>query len=288
MKLTIIPNSKDQILSLINEADAFIIGIENLSVNLPFYFNLNEVIEIINILNENNKEIFIALNKNIHNNDLDLLKETLKILDNYDITGILYYDISVVNIKSELNLKNDLVWSQEHLTTNYNTCNYWFNKGVKYTYLSSEITLEEIITISNNTNMKLLVPIFGYLPMFDSKRHLVKNYLEFFNLNDNSKINYMSKENKTYPIIDDNSGTTVYSGYILNGLKESLNLKNIDYLVLNSFNIDSNIFKDVVHKFKNVSEENVDEYVEDIDSKLNTDRGFLYNETIYRVKKNEK
>ena len=36
----------------------------------------------------------------------------------------------------------DLVWAQEHLTTNI-TCNYWYDFGAKY-ILFGEITLDEI------------------------------------------------------------------------------------------------------------------------------------------------
>ena len=61
----------------------------------------------------------------------DYLKAVLLELNNYDITGVMYYDISIVNLKEKLNLKYDLVWSQEHLTTNYFTCNYWYSKSIK-------------------------------------------------------------------------------------------------------------------------------------------------------------
>lgn len=286
MKLMVIPKSLDEINNLIDIADSFIIGIKDLSINLPTYFTIEEIKEIIKILNKNKKEIFISLNKNIHNEDLDLLKETLLELNNLDITAIMYYDLSIVNLKDKLNIKHDLVWSQEHLTTNSYTCNYWYDLGVNYTLISAEITIDEILEIKDNTKMKLIVPIFGYLPMFASRRHLVKNYLNNFNINDNSKINYISKEGKTYPIIDNNTGTVVYSGYILNGIKESMQLKNIDYLLLNSIFIEDDLFKEIVTMFKNVSQDNVDEYQEYIDNKLNTDRGFLYKETVYRVKKN--
>ena len=38
--------------------------------------------------------------------------------------------------------------------------------------------------------------------MFVSKRHLVKNYLECFNLKDDSDLHYLEKEGKKYPILD--------------------------------------------------------------------------------------
>jgi hypothetical protein len=134
--------------------------------------------------------------------------------------------------------------------------------------------------------MKLMVPIFGYLPMFVSKRHAVRNYLDYFNLKDNSDINYLTKEAKVYPIVDNENGTTVYSSSILNGIGETLRLSNIDYLVLNSFNI-GNDFKKVVKMFKKVDENNINDYTNKVDQLFNSDRGFLYSRTIYKVKNNE-
>ncbi len=81
----------------------------------------------------------------MHKCDLDNLKDALIKLDKMNIAGIFYYDIAVLEYRNTLNLKVPLVWSQEHLTTNYATMNYWYNENVNYTYVSSEITLDEII-----------------------------------------------------------------------------------------------------------------------------------------------
>lgn len=282
MKILTYPKNIEEIEKTKHLVDGFIIGIKDMSVNANMY------IEQLDILKDINKDIFICLNKNIHNKELEKVKDLLIELNNYNIKGVIYYDVAVLNIYKKLDLNYDLVWAQEHLTTNYNTINYWNSFGVNYTYLSSDITEEEIIEISKNTDSKLLVNLFGYLPMFVSKRHIVKNYLQNFNLVDNSGVNYMTKENKTYPIIDNNIGTSVYSANILNGIKTSLTI-DVDYIVLNSFDIELDKFMSVIEMFKNVNKENVLEY-EDRINKLfsNVDNGFLNTKTIYKVKKDGK
>lgn len=285
MKLLITPNSIKQVKELINEIDGIIVGLDGLCINMPYNFSYDEIKELIKLCNTNNKEIFISLNKNMFNKDLEYLKHTLLELEKEKINGILYYDIALVNFKEELNLKNDLVWNQEHLTTNYLTSNYWNEHGAKYAYLSSDITLDEINEIKKNVKSKIMVTLFGYLPMFVSRRHLVKNYLDTFNLKDDSKINYIEKENKVYQIIDTEDGTVAYSEKVLNGINEVLKM-DADYIVLNSLNIDEEVFKKVVMMYKNVNINNVNKYNDEINSMLETDLGFLYKETIYRVKKN--
>lgn len=281
-KKLIIPSDMKMIRRLKNKVDGYIIGVDGLSVNMPCYFKLEEVLSIIKKYKE--KEIFISLNKNMHDSDLSFLKETLLKLDKTKIKGIIYYDISIVNFKEELKLNLDLVWNQEHMTNNYFTINYWKEHGVNYTWLSNDITLDEIKEIRNKVDSKLMIQLFGYVPMFTSYRHLVNNYLNTFKLNSKNEY-YIEKENKVYSIVDDERGTTVYSNNILNAIKESLVLKDIEYIVLNSYNIDCDCFEIVVELFNNLNEKNKEEYSSIIYNMFNnTDSGFLYKETVYKVK----
>lgn len=287
-KNIVIPCSLNMIERIINKVDGFIVGINRLSVNMPFY--VDNIEEVINLIKGNNKEIFVSLNKNMHNSDLPFLKETLLKLDKLDINGIIYYDASIVNLKKELGLNLDLVWGQEHMTTNYLTGNYWNSFGAKYMLTSNEITIDEIAQINKLSQSKLMVQLFGYIPIFNSRRHLVNNYLKTFDISDNTDDYLIEKEGKSYNIVDDYNGTTVYSANILNGIEEYLNLKNhnIDYIILNSYKIDEEKFNIVVDLFNSVDSNNISKYTEEIDSMFaNVDRGFLYTETVYKVKGNE-
>ena len=275
-KLMYIPNKKE----LNNDVDAYLLGIENLSVNMPIYFTLEEIKNI-----KSDKEIFISLNKNMHSSDLSLLEETLIELSKLNIKGVFFYDIGVLNIVKRLNLNIKLVLSQEHLTTNYETINFWYNEGVEYAQIAEEIKEEEIINIKNNTKSKLIVPILGYFPMFVSRRHLKENYLRQFNLKDNSKINYIEKENKIYPIVDEKV-TTVYTSSYLNGIREYLDFEkeNIEYVLINGFLLKEE--NKIINMFKTVTNENVEEYNNEISNILdnNIDTFFLHKDTIYKVK----
>lgn len=283
MKILTIPSKKTEKIM----TDGVILGIQGLSVNMPFYISIEELKDY-KSLKESGKKIFIMLNKNMHNKDLELLKKTMLELEQYRIDGVFFYDISVVQLKYELQISYSLIWSQEHLTTNAGTCNFWASHGVAGAYLSSEITLEEIKEIRNNTSISLFVNVFGHLPMFDSKRHLVKNYLECFKIEENGNLYYLEKEGKRYPIVDDNNGTTVYSAYILNAIKEVLELKQIgiEYAILNSFLIEENVFDQITDLLQNLTEENKDKTEENVNElcKQNVDKGFLYTETVYKIK----
>lgn len=281
-KKLIIPSNMKMIKRFKNKVDGYILGVDGLSVNMPCYFKLTEVLDIIK--KNSDKEIFVSLNKNMHDNDLENLKDTLLKLDKTNVKAVIYYDISIVNLKQEFELNLELVWNQEHMTNNYFTINYWKEHGVNYTWLSNDITLKEIKEIKENVDSKLMIELFGYVPMFTSYRHLINNYLKTFNLKEKKEY-YIEKEGKSYSIVDDERGTTVYSSNILNGLYESVELNDFDYIILNSYNIDEDCFEIVVELFNNVNDKNKEEYKKIISNMFeNTDSGFLYKETVYKVK----
>lgn len=275
-KLMLIPSDK----KFNYNCDSYLIGIDGLSVNMPIYFSVDEVEELVL-----DKELFIALNKNMHSDDLEVLESTLVRLSKLNIKGVFFYDIAVLSIVKRLGLNIPLVWAQEHMTNNYMSVNFWKDKGVDYTLISEEISSRDIIEIKNNSNSKLIVPIFGYFPMFVSRRHLKKNYLDRFGLSDDSSINFITKEGFTYPIVD-SSVTTVYTSSYLNGIKDFVKFSDsgIDYVLLNSF-LTCDKIDEVLNMFKSVNNDNKEEYFDSISNMFgNVDTFFLHKESIYKVK----
>ena len=80
MKLLSLPSSIDEINKTKNLVDGFIIGIKDMCVNTNF------CIDNLSMLNDlKDKDIFISLNKNMHNGDLPKV-ETIDY-------GFLYYNV---------------------------------------------------------------------------------------------------------------------------------------------------------------------------------------------------
>lgn len=277
--ILIMPDNIEQIKDNTNMFDGVILSIDKFSVNARYTVSVDCLDNIIKLIPD--KEVFISLNKNIENDEIEELETLLLELNNYDIKGVLYSDVAALTYKDKLNY--DLVWAQEHLVTNYETINYWHNFGINYAYLSSDLNINEIKDITNNTDVKLMANLFGYNSMFVSIRHIVDNYLKCFNIKDNSKVHYMKKEGKVYPIIDDNY-TYVFSNNIFNGVRDYYNM-NVDYYVVNGFLIDNTKFSKVLSIIGNLSMENVEKSALQIDDLFNNiDDGFLHKEIVSKVK----
>lgn len=286
-KLMVIPNCYEDITNIIEHVDSISIGLRDLSVNF-LELDLEQIEHILIDIHNQNKKLFVSLNKNMHNNDLENVRKALIKFEELRIDGIFYCDVGVLNIHRELKLQIPLVWSAEHLATNYNTINYWSKFNLSYVFLSNEITKEEVTVIKEHSKIPLIVQAFGYVPMYISKRHAIKNYLEHFKLKTDSKDFYIYKEEKKYPILERKDNTEIYSYFILNAIEE-YGTMDVAYILLNGFKINIQLFLQVIDLFNNVNEKNKDEFKNKIDQLFdNTDLGFIYKEAIYQVKKNEK
>lgn len=265
--------------------NSFIIGLKDYSVN---YYEL-DCLEIEKLLDKyKDIELFVSINKNIFNFDLNDLKEKLIYLSNLNIKGILFYDLSVLNLVKKLNLNMDLCIHQTHMVTNYNICNYYFNKNVKYAYLSTEITKDEIEEISRKSDISLMTYLIGHVVVSHSKRKLLSNYYEYFKKNKKNDLNIMHEKNKEtkYYIQENNLGTNILTYDVLNGTRAFLSLKDkVSYGILDTNLIDDLVFLEVLSLYKL----NIDNKISDLDlikkveELIGSYEGFFFQKTIYKV-----
>lgn len=289
MKLLVGLNKKD-ILDYLDYTNSFIIGLKDFSINYQEYS-----IEEIKKFREEypDIEIFVSMNKNVFNSDLPSLREMLHELSHININGVLFYDLSILSMVNKEKLDIPLVWAAEHMTTNYNTCNYYLDKGCQYVYLSSEITKDEIVEIKENSKIKLISFFFGYPEVTFSKRKLLTNYFLYNNLSKEKDWYSISSdgENK-YFIKESKLGTRIFYGKVMNGIKPFSELDNIvDYGLFNEELMDHEVFIKGLKTFKDYQNKKISldeahtKLVELIDS---DDTVFYYKKTIYKVKDENK
>lgn len=275
MKILVVPTSTN-IKKYEKNAQAFLFGLKNFSYTTKINLNINQIKKI---KQQTDKEIFIKIDKNIFNKDLEKLKQNLIELDKLNINGIMFYDLSVMSIAKNLNLKTPLIWNQNYFVTNYKTCNYYEKEGIQGAVISSEITKEEILEIRKNTKLTLFVNIFGYQMMAFSKRKLITNYFKYLKKKNLKKKNYIIEKHKKYRIIETQEGTIILSDKILNGIKyrQLFEDNNINYLILDQTMIKDKPFLKILDIINNNKQEEIP--IE------NTDELFLNKKTIYKVKK---
>ena len=239
MNKFIVTINKLKDIDIIKDKDIYgvIFSIKDLSVNSNYYIDIDELEKISSSFD---KKIIVSLNKIMHESDIPMLKDVLIRLSNLKIDRVLFYDLSVLNIVESLNLDLNLVIFQDHLNSSINSNNFYYNNGIKGSYLTNDITLKEVIDIKNKTNMEIFFTVYGYLPIFYSRRYLLDSYFTYINKKKESNSYYISNDDNNYYKIEEESfGTTIYTKEPINLINEIELLKDIDYLVINSLYIDN-------------------------------------------------
>ena len=284
MKVLVEVGSKE-IFRYVDKCDALLLGLEKFSVMNSVTFSLEEIFYIFS--SYPTLEIFVKMDKNIFNDGIEEVKRVLKKLNAISIRGIFFYDLSLLELKHELSLEVDLVWSQTHMVTNYRTCNYYKEQGVRYALLSKEITLEEIIDIVKKSSIKTIVEVVSLPSVGYSRRKLVHNYYEYLKEKGKSSLSVLEKvTNKKYLVKEEDAGTFFLLDEVLNGTSviSTLYQENVDYVLFREEGIPS--FMELISDTKKyihdgcIGEDYINKY-----KKLGDSTGFFFKKTIYRVKK---
>lgn len=275
MKVIVNPDNAEALEELLKlNIDGIIIGINNLSINTNFSYNIKEIIEL---TKKTKKEIYININKIMHNEDILLLRDTLSQIVGTNIK-VFFYDFSVLRIAKELGVVDQLIINQTHLNNSIMSNNFYYQEGIKNTCLSNDITLEEILDIKKNTSCAVYLYAYGYIPIFYSKRKLLTSYFTYTNQDKQDNQYHIVEGNQQYLIKEEPTGTAIYSNIIdLTEEYHCFNEHNIDAIILNQYNIDFNEFIKVLKDIENIKNNhpirNIERY-----------KAFLYNKTIYKVK----
>ncbi len=285
MKVLIEPKTKTEIYK--NNIDGLIISLKDYAVQSEVYYTKEEIKK----LREDNKdlEIFVNVNKNFFNHEIEDLKQVLIYLDELNLNGLLFYDLAILKLKKELNLKTDLVWYGTYMVTNYKTCNYYYNKGVKYAILSKEITKEEIIEILNKSKIISMIEIISLPTVAFSKRKLITNYYKNLSKPSKEKLTVVEKLTQDeYELKEEPAGTGFISKKITNGTSVIKDLydNNASYIIIKEYGLDIIDFNELLKDLKNYLKNgcNDSSFVEKYKI-LGDNTNFFYTETFHRVKK---
>lgn len=284
MKLLVEPVNKNRL--YLNEVDGVILPLEGYAVESNIFFSMEEIEKV---CIQDKCEVFVKINKNLMNNDIENVKDILLRLDKMKVKGIFFYDLAILQLKRELNLSVNLVWNQTHMVNNYKTCDYYYDKGVRYALLGKEITLDEILEIINNSQITCMVEVVSKPSVAFSKRKLVSNYYKNLQTSGDKKLTILEKvSNKNYQVVEEDDGTSFYLDEITNGtvIIKDLYEAGCDYIIFREYGLEDCFLELVKDTRRYISDGCVDlDYVSKY-RKLGDSTNFFFKKTIYRVKKN--
>lgn len=264
------------------KCDGLILALADYSVQSIKYYSLDEIKSIIK---NSDKEIYIKINKNMFNKDIDKLKDIMIELDKLGVSGIFFYDLALLEIKKELDLNIDLIWDQTHMVNNYKTCDFYYDMGVKYALLSKEITIDEIKEIVNKSKINCMVEVVSIPSIAYSRRKLLTSYFKSINKDYKDNLEIEEKiSNHKYIVRESSNGTSFYDESIMNGTGIIKELPvNTKYIIMREYGIDC--FLELVNDtYEYINNNCIDNKYIDKYKKLGDNTNFFYKETVFKVK----
>ncbi|TMW73943.1 peptidase U32 family protein [Alteribacter natronophilus] len=304
-ELLVTPRSAEDIVPLIEAgADAFLIGEETYGLRLAGEFSRADIETAVKEA-QGKAKVYVAMNALFHNEKLPLLHDYLAFLGNTGVDGVVFGDPAVIMAAREAAPDLPLHWSTETTGTNWYTVNYWGRKGAARAVLARELNLDAVVEIKENADIAVEIQVHGMTCMFQSKRTLLGNYMEF--QGKNLKVEGRSKDRTLflhdperdydYPVWEDENGTHIMSP------KDVCMIDELDELMdaeIDSFKIDG-ILKssEYLTQMTRLYREAVDLYAQNEDSYFDkkeeflerakalqpesrsVDTGFFFKETVY-------
>lgn len=244
---------------------AFLFALDGFSVG----YNTYSLEEIKNI-DVSNK--YIIINRMLDCDDVDNLKNVLRNIKG--IKGIVYEDIAVYRLALDLNLDVELIFYQNHFGTNVHSVNFWLDR-VDSMFVSNEITKDEIGLIAKEAIKPVCVNLYGYNQVMYSRRLLLSNWSEEFNVPyKNTNVLEDKATHVKFRAMENKFGTVMYSDKIFNG-KDLMELSNIKFFYVNTMMIEHSIVMDFLRNIM-------------AHTSIQEDDGFLNRETIYKLKERNK
>lgn len=182
-------------------------------------------------LSEIPDDAYLYINRVMDTNSIDSFIMIIPELKRFK--GIIFEDLGIFNI-----LKNqgyNLIWFQNHFTTNKASLSYYLNNGCMSAVLSNEITESEIKENITTLPGKLILNVLGKNNIMYSRRTLLTNFNKHASLDDYNDMELSTGKN-TFFARENEYGTLLFNNEYFNYIPLANTLSDEDlmfYLILN-------------------------------------------------------
>ncbi|MCR8969727.1 peptidase U32 family protein [Facklamia sp. 7083-14-GEN3] len=202
--------------------DQIVIGEEVFGLRLPAYFSFDEMKEIIEYAHHNKKEVIIAMNAILHNEQIKQARSFLKKIKEIGADQIMVGDTGLIQILKDEKLYIPYIYNASVLMTSSGQVNFWAKYGAKRAFVASEVPFVELKDMLAESQIPLIYQVYGSTCIHQSRRRLLNNYFNYIHkdveeLTDRDL--FLSEPNKKdshYSIYTDQHGTHIFANKDLN------------------------------------------------------------------------
>ena len=284
MELLVTIRNTNDIDKLKTVCDGFIVG----SLFTSGYdLTITDLTNINDFCKSKNIKIYVTIDNFISEDDKMQLFNYMDFINQLNVDGIYFHDLGVYDVARTFGMETKLIYDGQTIVCNSLDVNFYISQGINGVVLSRELTINEITNILKNNPQRCDLLVFGHTRMSYSKRRFLTNYFKEINSYYdflNKKSLYLVEEKRDYkmPIIEDESGTKIYTDYVFQMYKEIPSLKQyIKRGIVDTLFINDDRILTVLRDLKRLTEKNSEFLFNALNTNYpdNYSTGYLYQKT---------
>ncbi|MFA6627508.1 MAG: U32 family peptidase [Bacilli bacterium] len=194
------------------QADLFVIGSIEFGLYAPTNLHFDQLESAVIALSRVNKPVALRVDRIMQEDDLLLLEQYLHHCQLLHFDYVIYSDMAVYAILSELGFKGQLIFNAKTLNCSSQDARFYQSKGIDIV-ISHELPLDDLISISHVGNV--CIEGYAHSLIFYSKRQLLSSYREKYQLTPLEGTSIFKMQERTtkglYFGVENNDGTLIYN-----------------------------------------------------------------------------
>lgn len=269
-------------LYVLDNADSYLIANRKFSYRYDKSFCLNKTRTIKTHCKQNNKKIYVLVNKIFKDHELDELKIYLEKLVKIDVDGIFFADFAVFMLLKELNASNKAVFYHETFLRNSHDILTYQQMGINKIICSKDMHIEDINNLPTDKKNNYGIMCFGYFPLYQSERKIISNYVSLNNLkksviHSNKLTLKEHTRDEHYKVIEQEGISSIFNSEVLSYDQYVNQLsKHINMFIIDSLFFDVNYIKEVIRLFKlAINGEDINKQLKELNKDISFTDGFI-------------
>lgn len=206
----------------------------------------DNILETIDLIHTHDKKAYMNINRFLFEPEIENATTIIKEMIKGNIDGFVVNDFGLLIILKRLGFTGDIVLNTDTTMTNHKEIMALVEEGFKQVVIARELTIDEIIELSNTLKEMIIVPIFGHQIISTSRRALLSAY--------GAQVNKTYHQNHIYKLrestrddyflgIEDATGLHIFDEKVLNGFSELPTLleNNASSFLMDSFGLETEV-----------------------------------------------
>lgn len=281
MEIIVKVNKLEDVYTLDN-VDAYLLANRQFSYRFVESFCINKINKVRKYAHDNNKKVYILVNKIFKDDDLEKLEVFLTKLKKANVDGIFFTDFAVFVLAEKLEMANKCIFYHETFLRNTYDILTYQESGIKKIICSKDMHLKDIKLLPKENKDSYGIICFGYIPLYESQRKILTHYISMNKLPKSLLYsNTLSLKEHTrddrYKVIEQEGVSSIFDSKVYSYLPYIKELsENINMFIVDSLFFETSYIKEVVELIKKAHQGiDVTEELTKLDESISFTDGFL-------------